>query len=80
MGTRPPGREGVRRLSVAETISDTEGGRGCDAVAVKILALPVLDAAASQSAFDSRQRKRDKAGCGPEDGCGFGRYDGDRPK
>src|SRR5258706_4232278 len=30
-----------------------------------------------QDAFDSRHRERDQAGCGSEDGCGFGLYGGD---
>src|SRR5258708_19129814 len=32
-----------------------------------------------QDAFDSRQCERDQAGCGSEDGCGFGGYGGGCP-
>jgi hypothetical protein len=39
-----------------------------------------LDSTAPQGAFDSRQRERDQAGCGPEDCPGFGGYGVDLSK
>jgi hypothetical protein len=73
MGIPPSVAEGFATFCGGRWISDTEGGRGCEAV-MKIFDALTLGATAPQGAFDSRQSKRDKAGCGAEDGCGFGRY------
>ena len=46
---------------------------------VKLLMGLIQAGTARQDAFDSRQRERDQAGCGPEDGRGFGGYGVDLP-